>query len=770
MEKKKPAQRRGKSPGPVERLAGGVAHDLNNILLVVRGYADLALAEKGTAPEVGDHLRELITGLRRASDLVGQLFAVARRSPASLVPLDLNEAVQHALGQGQQPLPARARVSFLPLAGLPLVRVSGDLIDRLVSSLLAYALETAPDGGSVEIRTNVEGADDSRGRWVILHVFRPGPVISEDERLHFFEPFHELPNGGRRKLGLGLAAARGITELLGGEIGLDSPPSGGAMFRVALPAAPGDSPSRPSAEGCTILIAEDDRSIRELARRVLSREGFSVLAATDGEEALRLFEENRDAIRIALLDDVMPKLGGRAVLQKIRERKPSLPVILCTGYSWSAEESPTGAGSEELLSKPYEPRELVRRVRRLLGRAGRVGAGMGTDTRILYIEDDPGLARLMQTKLAPEGYLRGQRAHRARGPPALRRGLPRPRHRRLPAARLQWAGRAARRSSRSSSGVPVIMATGAGNEEIAVSAMKLGAADYINKESYDKFFRLLPSVIEKALRQAEMARQKLRAEADLRESEERLRSILLSMDDAVLVADRNGLLVASRAPWNPARAATASPEWIGKAFSDVLPPAVAARFEAAFRAAQLSDRVEQFDYCLAADTTQAWYNAKVSPLKDNSGTFAGVTIVARDVTARKRAEDQLTFAIQAADAANRAKTDLLAGMSHELRTPLTAIIGYAEILLYEYFGTVNDKQKQQLDVILQCSHHLLDLINDILDISKIESGKTELEPSVVRIGALVSHTITLLTGDRGATSHHPGDPCAPRGWRAGASR
>ena len=117
----------------------------------------------------------------------------------------------------------------------------------------------------------------------------------------------------------------------------------------------------------------------------------------------------------------------------------------------------------------------------------------------------------------------------------------------------------------------------------------------------------------------------------------------------------------------------------------------------------------------------------MSPLKDDGGTFAGVTIVARDITARKRAEDRLTFAIQAADAANRAKSDLLAGMSHELRTPLTAIIGYAEILVYEYFGQLNEKQKQQIDVILQASHHLLDLINDILDISKIESGKTELE-------------------------------------------
>ena len=357
-----------KETGALERLAGGIAHDLNNILLVVRGYAELAIAEKGAAPEVGRHLRELMTGLRRASELVGQLFAVARRSPLSLVPLDLNDAVQHAVGLGQGQPPERARVSFLPFAGLPPVRAAGELVDRLVSNLLAYALETVPQEGTVSIRTDVEGADDAQARRVILRISCPGPGIAEEERLHFFEPFHELPSGTRRKLGLGLAAARGIAELLGGEISLDSPPSGGAMFRIALPAAAVNSPARPSTDRGTILLAEDDRSIRDLASRVLSREGFAVLAANDGEEALRLFEENREKIRIALLDDVMPKMGGRAVLQKIRERKPALPVILCTGYSWSAEESPAGAGSEELLSKPYEPRELVRRVRRLLGR------------------------------------------------------------------------------------------------------------------------------------------------------------------------------------------------------------------------------------------------------------------------------------------------------------------------------------------------------------------------------------------------------------------
>jgi signal transduction histidine kinase/FixJ family two-component response regulator len=368
---------------------------------------------------------------------------------------------------------------------------------------------------------------------------------------------------------------------------------------------------------------------------------------------------------------------------------------------------------------------------------------MSAGVRILYIEDDPGLSRLVRQKLEAEGY-------QVETCPTGREGL----------AAFDEAVhdlviidyllpdcnglQVLETIVAHGTGVPVIIATGAGSEEIAVRAMKMGAADYINKETNDKFFRLLPSVIEKALRQHELERQKQRAETELRESEERLRSILASIDDAVMVTDGAGLFVAARAPGLDSPKLAPAADWVGRTFCDVFPSTVAVQFEAAFATVQATDTVEQFDYSLPAEGNTVWFNAKVSPLKDVTGGFAGVTIVARDITARKQAEDQLLLATSAADAASRAKSDLLAGMSHELRTPLTAIIGYTEILLYEYFGAVNDRQKQQLEVILQASRHLLDLINDILDIAKIESGKTELELGTVRINLLLTHTLVLL--------------------------
>jgi signal transduction histidine kinase len=281
-----------------------------------------------------------------------------------------------------------------------------------------------------------------------------------------------------------------------------------------------------------------------------------------------------------------------------------------------------------------------------------------------------------------------------------------------------------------------VIVTGAGSEQLAVQAMKLGAADYLVKESYEQFSALLAPVIGKAVQQRRLLAEKRRAEENLLASEERMRSILRSIDDLVLVIDRDGRFLDVRAP----AAGPVSPSWIGRRFAEVLPAANVQCLAEAIAAVERGGATGQVD-CALGD---GWYDAKVSPLRDAAGGFSGVTVVARDVTARRRDEESLRQAKQEAEAASRAKSELLAGMSHELRTPLTAIIGYAEILLYEYFGPVNERQRQQLDIVLRCSHHLLELINDILDIAKIEAGRVELEYGTVDLGALAQHSLVLM--------------------------
>ena len=375
---------------------------------------------------------------------------------------------------------------------------------------------------------------------------------------------------------------------------------------------------------------------------------------------------------------------------------------------------------------------------------------MNVGIRVLYIEDETALARLVQHRLVAEGYEADLAA-------TAREGLERydpARHDvvvvdyHLPdATGLAVLEELVRRGT----GVPVVVVTGAGSEEVAVQAMKLGASDYIVKESATHFFSLLPQVVARAVQQRRLLEEKRRVE-------ERMRSILRSIDDLVLVIDHEGRFIDVHAPAGGA----VGPAWVGRGFAEVLSAEGVHCLSEAIAKVMRGDGAAQFDCRLGDRPEAAWYDAKVSPLRDASGAFAGITVVARDITARRRDEDRLRLAKQEAEAASRAKSELLAGMSHELRTPLTAIIGYAEILQYEYFGPVNERQRQQLDIVLRCSHHLLELINDILDIAKIEAGRVELEYGTVDLGALAAHSLTLMR-ETAARRHIRLDASVPPG-------
>ncbi|HTP59446.1 MAG TPA: response regulator [Spirochaetia bacterium] len=347
----------------VERLAGGVAHDFNNIMLVVRGYTELALGEQDMGPGARAHLQEVMSALGRATELIGQLLAVGRRVASSLAEVDVNECAARALERVRAERSTELRSSFTAGAGLPRLLATTDQVERCIASLVTYAAERTGPRGSLALQTLL----DTQGSWqrVVLRLDAPDAVVPEDELEHVFEPFY-LSAAGRR-MGLGLAAARGIASLLGGEISAQRPEAGGVRFSVTLPVKVAKPSAAAAENGGTILLAEDDVGVRDLASRVLGKEGYRVLAARDGEEAVRLFEQNKASIRVAVLDDVMPKLNGRTVRERIRATSPALPVILCTGYAWGAPESLTRSEREETLAKPYDPRDLLRSVRRALG-------------------------------------------------------------------------------------------------------------------------------------------------------------------------------------------------------------------------------------------------------------------------------------------------------------------------------------------------------------------------------------------------------------------
>lgn len=344
----------------VEHLAGGVAHELNNILLVVRGYVELALEESDLGVAARSHLLEVTSALSRASEVLGQLLAVGRRPQSPLAEVDLNDLVGRIAQQGRFAHRTGVQVSLVAGAGLPGLQAPREDIERCVRGLIAFAVERMPDGGTVSVETLLDG---SPGR-IVFRLGAPGALVADDELAHFFEPFYESPKTGRR-LGLALAAARGTVSLAGGEMLVRGLSSGGFELTAVFPARGEATGTAATDGGGTALLAEDDAGLRELASRILAKEGYRVLAAADGDEALRIFELNRDTISVAILDDVMPKRSGRDVLARIRVKRPSLPVILCTGYAWGVQEPRSAPAVQEILGKPYDARELLRSVRRV---------------------------------------------------------------------------------------------------------------------------------------------------------------------------------------------------------------------------------------------------------------------------------------------------------------------------------------------------------------------------------------------------------------------
>ncbi len=213
---------------------------------------------------------------------------------------------------------------------------------------------------------------------------------------------------------------------------------------------------------------------------------------------------------------------------------------------------------------------------------------------------------------------------------------------------------------------------------------------------------------------------------------ERLRSLLRSVDELVTP----GALSCRRVSQMPA---------------SVLPPLVAAQLREMTRSVLAGCAPDQFDFAIRSGGAASSYTVRVLPLRDFLGTCTGVLVVVRAVAEVGNVERELQQARRKLDEANRARSRMVAGMSHQLRTPLTAIIGFSEILRYEYFGPINENQKQRLDIVLRCSEQMLDLINDLLDISALEAGTTRLASGPLNLHTLVSRTVERLAGP---AAHH----------------
>jgi len=373
----------------IGQLAGGIAHDFNNVIGAILGWAELgqelASGSQGRLPE---YFQKIRTQCERASGLTRQLLAFARRQILEPRNMSVNQAVVETLSLLEKIIGRDIEVS----AGLDpeafVVRADPTQIDQVLMNLCLNARDAMPQGGRLLIETRNVIVDETdrvqdslllAGKYVELAVSDTGTGMNTATRERIFEPFFTTKERGKGT-GLGLATVYGIVRQHGGILQVESQLGQGSTFHVFLPASDGtlqledrqeSSLFRVPLKGTeTILIAEDHEGVRELARATLEGLGYSVLLAADGQEAIEQFEAHRSTIQLALLDVILPKLGGRQIYERIKALSPRLPVVFATGYS--AEAEALGKLSNEgvpILQKPYSPSLLGLRVREALDRA-----------------------------------------------------------------------------------------------------------------------------------------------------------------------------------------------------------------------------------------------------------------------------------------------------------------------------------------------------------------------------------------------------------------
>jgi two-component system cell cycle sensor histidine kinase/response regulator CckA len=366
----------------VGTLAGGIAHDFNNALTGIIGFADLLRMRLEREPKLQGDVDEILKCAERASTLTRQLLAFARRQVIEPVPLGLNTVIRDLFRLMKKVSGEQIEVRTRLTEGIPPIFADRGQLDQVLLNLCLNSRDAMPGGGEFLVSTDAvswggERVEDQAvmpaGRYVLLEVADNGSGMDDATRKRAFEPYFTTKAPGKGT-GLGLSMVYGIVKQSGGFVFLDNRPGGGTTIRIYFPAAEAvsgvekeekqEAAVRGGAE--TILLAEDDEAIRNLADRSLRGYGYDVLVARDGLEAVALCEAHPE-IAIAVLDVVMPRMGGKDALDAMRRIRPDLTALFTSGYSTDRiHESFVLLPGIEFLPKPYGPASLARRVREVL--------------------------------------------------------------------------------------------------------------------------------------------------------------------------------------------------------------------------------------------------------------------------------------------------------------------------------------------------------------------------------------------------------------------
>ena len=371
----------------IGQLAAGIAHDFNNILTVVRGHTGMMLERTDLDADTSHSLQEVAQAAGRATTLAGQLLTLSRKQRLNPRAFDVNETIEqlHSLLSRVLGETISLRIDCAP--DLPPLFADEPQIEQVLINLAVNARDAMPQGGRLIIGTRLvrfraaqlaSQPDAAPGDFIAITVADTGFGMTPEVLQHLFEPFFTTKAVGKGT-GLGLATAYGIVKQHGGWIEVDSERGGGSVFRIFLPrgdaAEVAEHPPQPRLSPAlrgneSVLVVEDEPTVRAVVRSILTQSGYRVVESESGEAALALWQTRESEFDLLLTDMVMPgNLNGQALAEQLRGERPNLRILLTTGYvNQTLDEARLAAFGMELLHKPYTAEELLVSVRRCLDR------------------------------------------------------------------------------------------------------------------------------------------------------------------------------------------------------------------------------------------------------------------------------------------------------------------------------------------------------------------------------------------------------------------
>lgn len=369
----------------IGRLAGGVAHDFNNLLTIITSYSEMALDEIAPGTPLAGKIQEVILAARRAAELTRQLLAFSRKQRRVLRLADLNEVIRTVAKTLPRLIGEDIEFSFTPGDKLGRVRVDPVQIEQVLMNLASNARDAMPQGGHFRIETSNVVLDDAYvaskhidipvGRYALICVSDNGAGIPPKHLPHIFEPFYTTKVSGKGT-GLGLATVYGVVKQNKGFIWAYSELKRGTVFKIYLPcvaagstaAQPGELKPQPVTRGTeTILVVEDESAVRRASTEFLRLQGYTVLEAKDGLDALAVAQQHASLIHLVVTDVVMPNMSGGEMAEQMRHLRPGVKLLFVSGYAGRTVLDHKVVDSEKnFLQKPYTLKQLAGKIRETL--------------------------------------------------------------------------------------------------------------------------------------------------------------------------------------------------------------------------------------------------------------------------------------------------------------------------------------------------------------------------------------------------------------------